>query len=318
MSLNVYEPLAVPLTPPASVSVFAETSTDVPCVLFRTFTEFGKLVAVVCPLFFMVREKVADSPTVATVGVTKFGAGGVRSAGVSGGGFTVMVTFFVSDPVPNAFVALQVTEYVVVVVGATAYEPAVAFPVENCGEVQLVAPLEDQVIVEEFPEVMVVGFAESVVVTVGGVFGATVILVHSPQLFVSSLSLTTLPLPEVLVSAQIRTEYELVLLNVYEPLAVPLAPGARESVFAETQEETLVVLLRIFIEFGKLFPAVCPLFLILREKVVATPTVADVGETYFGAIGSRSAGAGGGGLTVTVVDAYPYPVPYAFDAEQVT
>jgi hypothetical protein len=76
-------------------------------------------------------------------------------------------TVVLLEPVPPS--PVQVTEYVVELPGATALLPLVAPPVEKFVPVQDVALVEDQLSVEELPEMMDAGLAESE--TVGGGVG---------------------------------------------------------------------------------------------------------------------------------------------------
>lgn len=78
----------------------------------------------------------------------------VRVAVGTGGADTVTVTELETP--------LQVAVYVVDVVGETTTDPDVALPVEKLVPVQLAAPDEDQVSVDDCPVVIAVGLAESV------------------------------------------------------------------------------------------------------------------------------------------------------------
>jgi hypothetical protein len=97
---------------------------------------------------------------------------------VSEGGVTVTVAESLAlPPAPE-----HEREYVVVWIGDTETDSATAPPVEKLTPVQLVASVEDQESVEDWPELIEVGLAERDAVGVGTVAPPTVPLMRT-QLF---------------------------------------------------------------------------------------------------------------------------------------
>ncbi len=125
---------------------------------------------------------------------------------------------------------VQVTVYVVFVVGETVTEPEVAVPAVKFF-VHEVAFVDDQVIVELEPLVIEVGFAE--IEAVGaGVPADTVTAVHAPQLS-DSLDSVIVPVEAAeFLSAQARTYHVAADGNVYESVAAKFVP------FVSAEERT--------------------------------------------------------------------------------
>ena len=117
-----------------------------------------KLVPVHDVEFVDVQDKVELLPEIMVEGET------VSDAVGTGGGATVIVAELLAlPPVP-----VQVTVYVVLVVGDTTREPATAFPVEKFVPVQDVEFVEVQVKVELPPYAIEEGEAEMLAVGTGG------------------------------------------------------------------------------------------------------------------------------------------------------